>query len=99
MSDEWKAYYGLDKIKYIHKVVIHGKWQYARIENGLSIHVNSLEGAWGHLKRSFKGVYIKSMKKYQLLYCGEFEFKYNNKQHSLSTQFHKAISQTGIVVK
>lgn len=89
MSDEWGAYNHLHK-HYIHKVVNHGIKEYARGE----VHVNSLEGFWSILKRGLKGIYHRPSKKYLSNYCGEFEFRYNNRKKCLELQFNAALSQT-----
>lgn len=91
MSDEWKAYEGLDE-DYGRGVINHGKRHYADGE----VHVNGLEGAWGLLKRSLKGTYHRPSKKYMDMYLGEFEFKYNTRKAPLPTVFKTAMKQSRI---
>lgn len=88
MSDEFRAYWGLDKL-YIHKTVYHAIKEYV---NG-DAHVNSLEGVWSHLRRMIKGTYQKTSRKYLHLYCNEFEFRYNNRNKSLYIQFKTALKR------
>lgn len=94
MSDEFKSYNGLNEY-YIHQVINHGVRHYADGE----IHVNSLEGAWGLMKRVLKGIYHRPSKKYMFNYCGEFEFKYNNRNKAMSIIFRNTIKQSGIRIK
>lgn len=93
MSDEWKAYNNLGDY-YGRGVINHGKRHYADGE----IHVNSLEGAWGLLKRNLKGIYHRPSKQHMEKYCGEFEFRYNNKDKKVHVIFKQAISQSNIRV-
>lgn len=93
MSDEWKAYNGLNEF-YAHNIINHGRRHYADGE----VHVNTLEGAWGHFKRTLKGIYHRPSKKYMAKYCGEFMFRYNNRNKSMQVLFKDALKQTKIRV-
>lgn len=93
MSDEWGAYNGLED-DYDRAVINHKKRHYA---DGI-VHVNSLEGAWGLLKRSLKGIYHRPSKKYMNMYLGEFEFKYNNRKRSIQLIFKQAIKQSNLSI-
>lgn len=88
MSDEWGAYNKLNKW-YNHNVVVHGDKEYAR-EGG--IHVNTLEGAWSHLKRKIRGIHQFMTRKYVDRYCAEFSFWYNNRKNSTHTRFFNLLS-------
>lgn len=74
MSDEWKAYNGLEK-DYNHQFIDHSKGQYA-IEN---ITTNRIENFWSNLKRTLKGSYITVSEKYLQNYVNEATFKFNNR--------------------
>lgn len=91
MSDEWGAYNGLED-DYGHAVINHGKRHYADGD----VHVNSLEGAWGLLKRSLKSIYHRPSKKYMDLYLAEFEFKYNSRKNVIQVTFRNALKQSKI---
>lgn len=94
MSDEWKAYNGLTKY-YERGIINHGNRHYANGE----IHVNSLEGAWGLLKRNLKGIYHRQSDKHMEKYCAEFVFRYNNRKKSIPLLFKQAIKQSEVSVK
>jgi len=93
MSDEWKAYNGLHKY-YERGVINHGNRHYADGE----IHVNTLEGAWGLLKRNLKGIYHRQSDQHMEKYCAEFVFRYDNRKKSVPLLFKQAIKQSGIRV-
>lgn len=86
MTDEWHAYKKLAP-DYKHETVNHGAKEYVRGE----VHVNSLEGAWSLLKRSFRGIYHRPSKKYLAKYCAEFQFKYNTRKDSEKERFEKVL--------
>lgn len=94
MTDEWHAYKKL-YLNYKHEVVTHGRKEYAR---GM-VHVNTLEGAWSLLKRSFKGTYHRPSKKYLDKYCAEFQFKYNTQKETEYSRFNRAITKSNRRVK
>lgn len=83
MSDEWWAYRRLEKY-YRHSTVNHGTKEYVRG----NVHVNSLEGAWSLLKRSFRGIYHRPSKKHLDKYCAEFQFKYNSRHLGEISRFN-----------
>lgn len=95
MTDEWWAYTKLKSAGYKHGVVKHKIREYV---NG-DIHVNSLEGAWSLLKRSFRGVYHRPSKKHMEKYCKEFEFKYNTRNDSQTMRFNKMLKSSKVRVK
>lgn len=51
MSDEWKAYYNLDKHGYVHKTVNHSK-RFVD-EHDRSVHTQCIENNWRYLKATF----------------------------------------------
>ena len=89
MSDEWWAYKKLYNY-YEHKYVNHGKKEYVRG----NVHVNSLEGAWSLLKRSFRGIYHRPSKQHLPKYCAEFQFKYNTRKDSERQKFDTIITKS-----
>ena len=88
MSDEWWAYRRLGK-RYRHSTVNHGTKEYVRGNT----HVNSLEGAWSLLKRSFRGIYHRPSKAHLDKYCAEFQFKYNTRHLGELTRFDVVASK------
>lgn len=87
MSDELHSYNGLNAF-YEHLCVEHSAYQY---KNG-KIYTNTLEGAWGHLKRTIIGVYHLVSRKHMNQYCSEFDFRYNTRNYSDSERFYLALS-------
>ena len=53
MSDEWKAYYNLDKYGYIHKKINHSQ-NFVHPEDP-STHTQNIENSWRYLKQTFPG--------------------------------------------
>lgn len=72
-SDEWMPYRVLGKLGYDHRMVNHGREEYARGDT----HVNTLESFWAILKRSIRGTHVHVSPKHLQKYLGEFEFRYN----------------------
>lgn len=93
MSDEWWAYTKLYR-NYKHDFIKHGEKEYAR---GI-VHVNSLEGAWSHLKRLLRN-HVRPSRKHMAKYCDEFSFKYNTRKDSENIRFEKAIIKSRMLIK
>lgn len=93
MSDEWWAYTKLYR-NYKHDFIRHGQKEYVRGK----IHVNSLEGAWSHLKRALRS-HVRPSRKHLAKYCDEFAFKYNTRKEVDFFRFDKAIGQSNIRIK
>jgi len=94
MSDEYKAYNNLE-VYFTRGVINHSKRHYADGE----VHVNSLEGAWAHLRKMIAGTYHRPSVKHLQKYLDEFEFRYNHRKKSLECIFKQAIKQSKIRVK
>lgn len=60
VSDEWKAYNGLNSY-YYHYVIDHGRKEYVG-EHGFS--TNAIEGFWSLCKRAIIGIYHKTSRKH-----------------------------------
>lgn len=88
VSDEWRAYIGLSKY-YNHEVVKHKQKEYV---NKKGYHVNSVEGAWGHLKRMLKSTYIFASRKHLSKYCKEFDFRYNTRNFDDGLRFTQFVA-------
>jgi transposase-like protein len=75
MSDEFGAYYGLDKEFADHQIVIHSKKEYVRG----NAHTNGIESFWALLKRGITGIYHHVSREHLDKYIDEFEFRANSK--------------------
>lgn len=75
MTDEFRTYDTLPQEGYRHMTVEHGAKEY--VYN--NIHVNSLEGFWGQLKRSINGTYHAVSPKHLQHYVDEFSWRYNHR--------------------
>ncbi len=91
ITDEWKAYNGLDGI-YDHHIVNHLKKQYVS-ESGLSS--NGVENAWSILKRSIIGAYHNVTRKHLHRYTAEFTFRYNNRSLNAEDLLKKSMTNLG----
>lgn len=89
VTDEWKAYRGID-FRYNHEIVDHKRSQYV---NECGFTTNSIEGAWSHLKRMIIGIYHKVSRKHLQKYCNEFEYRYNTRKLEDGDRFTVAMSK------
>ncbi|MFZ1978151.1 MAG: IS1595 family transposase [Bacteroidota bacterium] len=83
MTDEWKAYTGLEKEFSGHDVVNHGRKEYVRG----NIHVNNIENFWSLLKRGILGIYHHVSPEHLSRYCDEFQFRYNSRKEDDADRF------------
>lgn len=90
-SDEWQAYRNLDPNLYDHGVVYHKKGAYV-IGNR---HTNTIEGFWGHLKRTLKGVHHWVSRKHLQRYVDSSAFRYNTKHLSEYERFDVLLQNIG----
>lgn len=95
VSDEWKAYHGLNTT-YDHYVVDHSRKQYVG-EHGYT--TNALEGFWTLCKRSIMGIYHKTSKKHLQKYFHEFAFRYNYRTLGVQEQIDLFISNINVRLK
>ncbi|KKT35486.1 MAG: hypothetical protein UW24_C0008G0025 [Parcubacteria group bacterium GW2011_GWA2_44_12] len=77
MTDEWGAYFGLEKKDYKHIAVNHGTGQYV-IGNA---HTNTIESFWALLKRGIMGQYHHVTTKHLNRYMDEFCFWHNGRNN------------------
>jgi transposase-like protein len=78
MTDEAKAYTGLDKHFASHETVNHTAKEYVRGD----VTTNTVEGFFGIFKRGINGIYHHVSKKHLHRYTGEYEFRYNGRKIS-----------------
>lgn len=86
-SDTWKSYTGIAAKGYVHRLVEHGKGEYADKQGN---HINGLEGFWGYLKRKLAakgGIRRKRLP----LYLAEYVWRYNHRHLSLEKQVDKIL--------
>lgn len=75
-SDEFRVYRALSSQGYIHKSVIHSKYQWT---NGVC-HTNSIEGYWSNLKKAILGTHTFVSRKWLQNYLNEFDFRHNHRK-------------------
>jgi transposase-like protein len=83
-TDEFATYNYVRKLGYDHKVVRHGKGEYARGP----AHVNTVEGFWSLVKRGINGVYHAVSPKYLQTYLNEYSFRYNHRRSEVPMFVH-----------
>lgn len=79
-TDELNAYTALDRDGYQHDVIHHGAKEFSR--DGIT--TNSIEGFWGHFKRTVFGTYHFVSKAYLQQYVNEAVYRYNTRKDSES---------------
>lgn len=89
MTDEWKAYKGLERY-YTHSFVDHGRKQYADGDTT----TNAIENFWSHFKRSIIGVYYHASRKHLQQYVNESVFRFNFRNTTVSNRFEFLIETT-----
>lgn len=77
---------------FIHEIINHGADEYVRG----SFHTNSIEGAFGQLKRGIYGIYHFVSKKHLHRYCNEFETRYNQRDVSNIERFLNVIKGSSV---
>jgi transposase-like protein len=75
MSDELKAYDGLDMGFAGHDTIKHSHGEYVRED----VHTNTVEGFFATLKRGITGTFHHVSKGHLHRYCNEFAFRYSNR--------------------
>jgi transposase-like protein len=90
MTDEWGAYTGLERKKFKHTKVNHGRGQYVIGD----AHTNSIENFWSLLKRGIIGQYHHVTDRHLNAYINEFCFRYNkrNEDGIFDTLILKAVT-------
>lgn len=80
-TDELYSYNLLTSDGYQHGVVSHGKKEYAYYDyrQGVTHHVNTVEGFWRLFKASIRSTHVQISGKYMDRYLGEFTFRANNR--------------------
>jgi transposase-like protein len=94
MTDEALVYEKIGEAFVAHGTVNHSANEYARAE---WFHTNSAENYFSILKRGVNGVYHHVSEQHLHRYCGEFDFRYNNRKITDAERMHKSVG--GIVGK
>ena len=89
VTDELSAYCSLDKKKYNHVFVRHGKKEFVVA----SYSTNGIEGFWAHFKRVVFGTYHFVSKSYLERYIDEAVFRFNTKEMKESDRFSYMFSK------
>jgi transposase-like protein len=85
MTDEWKAYNGLNNA-YEHQIVDHGRKQYVN-ESGAT--TNRIENAWSNFKKSIIGIHHNNLsRKHLQQYTNAFTFRFNTRNYMTDDRFN-----------
>ena len=76
LTDEWRGYNNLSSNGFNHFKVNHSSKEFV---NG-SVHTNTIEGFWSHLKRGLRGIQHQVSKKHLIRYINEYVYKYNTRK-------------------
>lgn len=90
MTDEWKAYSGLDRVYEGRESVTHSKGEYVRG----NVHTNTVESFFALLKRGIMGSYHHVSRKHLPRYCDEFAFRWSHRGVSDAERTMTALQQT-----
>lgn len=82
ITDEHKAYVGLNKKGYSHITVNHSMKQYV---NNV-FHTNGIESFWSLLKRGYYGIHHSMSKKHLIRYVTEFAERQNQRKNDVIDQ-------------
>jgi transposase-like protein len=72
-------YYKFNLVTSKHEAVNHGAGEYARMVDGVSVHVNTLEGFFSVFKRGMVGTYQHVESQHLHRYVAEFDFRQNTR--------------------
>lgn len=89
MTDEWKAYGGLDRVYEGRESVTHSKGEYVRG----NVHTNTVESFFALLKRGIMGSYHHVSRKHLSRYCDEFAFRWSHRTVSDAERTMTALQQ------
>ena len=90
MTDEFKSYYGLDRLYEGRESVKHSAREYVRG----NVHTNTVESFFALLKRGIVGSYHHVSRKHLNRYCDEFAFRWSNRHVTDTERTTLALQQT-----
>jgi transposase-like protein len=79
LSDESVLYRDAPSMFKEHETVKHSVSEYARYDEGFTIHTNTIEGVFSIFKRGMRGIYQHCSEKHLHRYLAEFDFRYNHR--------------------
>lgn len=94
-TDEKATYKNNLKKVYDHDYTNHAKKQYVKRIGGNSIHTNSVEGFWSHLKRGLNGIYHSVSVKHLGTYCNEYAYRFNTRKTKDVDRFFNTLKNSG----
>ena len=90
MTDNFRAYEGLEEEFASHETVDHGTGEYVRDD----VHTNTVEGWFSLLKRGITGTFHHVSEQHLDRYVNEFAYRYNNREDSDAERAEKAVRAT-----
>ena len=78
-TDESRLYPTIGSTFFAHETVKHSAGEYARREDGYSVHTNTAEGYFGVFKKGMRGIYQHCAEKHLHRYLSEYDFRFNNR--------------------
>ncbi|WP_206453254.1 IS1595 family transposase [Aurantimonas marina] len=88
LTDEYRGYQGLGT-DYYHRTVNHSGGEYVR---AVWIHVNSIEGAWSHIKRQIYGIHHWISDKHLGRYLSEMTWRFNRREQGEGDRMNALLS-------
>jgi transposase-like protein len=76
-----------------HHTIDHTTKQYARWQDDLRVHTNTVEGYFSQLKRSLDGTYHHVSEKHLARYLTEFDYRYNTRKVKDGERMVRAVQQ------
>jgi transposase-like protein len=76
-----------------HHTIDHTAKQYARWQDDLRVHTNTVEGYFSQLKRSLDGTYHHVSEKHLARYLAEFDYRYNTRKIKDGERMVRSIQQ------
>lgn len=83
-TDELASYNWFGTKMRDHLRVTHSAGEYARTENGVRVHTNTLEGFFGMFKRGIFGIHHRVSTKHLHRYAVEHTFRYNERRSTVA---------------
>ena len=75
LTDESRLYGDAPAMFKEHETVKHSAGEYARYDEGFTIHTNTIEGVFSIFKRGMKGIYQHCDEKHLHRYLSEYNFR------------------------
>lgn len=95
ITDDWPAYYGLDRHFISHSRINHSAGYYVQGDT----HTNTVEGFFGHLKPAIRGTYRKVSHRWLQGYLNEFVWRRNLRDQREPSMFAELIQRAAEVTQ